>query len=431
MAIPDWAVEQLKRQLNDVASQLKNPEAVQQLRDRATEFLHELPQTAKGVWQQAREGVQPGRTRSQVSPMGAAVINATGAFCGGPIGGVPLAAAAVDAGVESLTSFRTALQDSPDWFQREASRVAKRIGCERLLAASHVESALLVLADVAKKRQAKVFVPRCCAVGLGDGMSLPDLLTVAGAEVREIGSSEGLNAADWRRAAAGANDILVVSGDPKQLELPPADVECLLVSVVTWGTVEPLGPSVTPLPPTFGDLLKGACDVVITSAAGLLGGPECGLVMGDRQAVGEIAASPLWSIVEAPASTQAMLVAALEQPSPLAGLLETSIENLRHRADNLATRLAAAGEGEDEGGSIKQCLLTDYPARLAVGAPYEVSSRQLRLRHASLSAQQWAAKLIEQSPAILAKVEDDVLVVDLRWVDVSQDSALALGLTGS
>ncbi len=431
MAIPDWTVEQLKRQLNEVAAQLKSPEAVQQLRDRATEFLQELPQAAKGVWEQAREGVQPSRARGKVSPLGAAVINATGAFCGGAISGAPLSAAAVAAGVESLTSFRTAEQGSPQWLQREAARVAGKMGCERLLVASRVESALLALADVAKQRQAKVFVPRCCAVGLGGGMSLPDLLTVAGADVREIGSSEGLTAADWRRAGAGGEDLLLVAGDPKHLDLPPAEVECLLVSVVPWGTITPLESSVTPLPPTFAELLKGACDVVITSGAGLLGGPDCGLVMGDRQAADEIAASPLWSIVEASASTQAMLFAGLEEPTPLANLLETSIENLRHRADNLATRLAAAGEGQGDGdgGSIKQCMLTDYPARIVAGAPFEVSSRQLRLRHATLSADQWAVKLLQQSPAILATVEEDALVIDLRWVDVSQDGALATALS--
>jgi len=43
MAIPDWTVDLLRRQITEVAEQLKKPETMQQMRDRATEFLHDLP----------------------------------------------------------------------------------------------------------------------------------------------------------------------------------------------------------------------------------------------------------------------------------------------------------------------------------------------------------------------------------------------------
>lgn len=436
MAIPEWAVEQVKRQLRDVAAQLKNPEAVQQLRDRAGEWLQELPQAAREAWQQARDGAQAGPGRPPGSALGTAVVNASGVFYGGAVSATPVAAAAVAAGTDNLASFRTARHSSRDWFEQEASRVAKRVGCERMLVASGVEAAVWALAEVAKRRRATVLVPRCCAIALAGGMSLPEWLVAAGASVREIGSNDGLDAEQWKRADAGERDVLLVAEDPARLGLVASQVQCTLVSLIRGASVEPLGGDVSPAPPTFAQLLDGATDMVITSGGGLLGGPECGLIMGRRPLLDEIAATELWSIIQADAATQTMLLVAAqraaekatERATPVAELLETSIDNLRHRAENLCTRLAAADESD--GGVIRRCLVTDRPARLVAGAPYEVSSRQLRLQHVTLSPQSWAAQLLDQTPAILADVDDDALVLDLRWVDAAQDAALASALVG-
>jgi hypothetical protein len=62
---------------------------------------------------------------------------------------------------------------------------------------------------------------------------------------------------------------------------------------------------------------------------------------------------------------------------------------------------------------------------------WRLASRQLRLRHASMSADVWAGGLSEELPAVLAKVDGDDLCVDLRWIAAADDGKLAETLGGS
>jgi len=429
MAIPDWTVDLLRRQITEVAEQLKKPETMQQMRDRATEFLHDLPQAATRVWDQAREGIEPSHRRSRPAPIGMEVLNATGNYCGGAVARGPIASAAVEAARDAWGSFRSDRESVPAWWKKVASRVAKSVGGERLLIANGTESALVALASFAKDQQATVFVPRCCAMRLSSGLAIPDVLASAGAKVVEVGSSEAVAVTNWQRVQPAKGDIVIVAGDAQAFELPDADRGCLIVSVVQDVTLRPLQHGVAPVPPSVGEHLAGPTDLVITSGARLMGGPDCGLLFGDQRTLDAIESTPLWHAVEASLELRAMLLVALEEPLLLTQLLSTSLENLRHRAQNLATRLAAASE--TDGGKIRLCTVSDHPARLIAGAPYEVASQQLRLQHTERSASEWADELANQTPAVLVTVDEDVLLVDLRWIDVNQDESLVTALAGS
>ncbi len=63
-----------------------------------------------------------------------------------------------------------------------------------------------------------------------------------------------------------------------------------------------------------------------------------------------------------------------------------------------------------------------FTVAVAVGAT--------RLRHRDLSAKDWASKLANEVPALLANVDDDSLVLDLRWIQPVDDVALVAALVG-
>src|SRR5690606_23791335 len=92
-------------------------------------------------------------------------------------------------------------------------------------------------------------------------------------------------------------------------------------------------------------------------------------------------------------------------------------------AERLATRLSAHE-------SILSCQVTDESAKLTPGGPWRIGSRQLRLRRRGKEAIAWAQQLATDVPAVLTEVVDDTLVVDLRWVQPSDDTALAAALLG-
>ena len=84
------------------------------------------------------------------------------------------------------------------------------------------------------------------------------------------------------------------------------------------------------------------------------------------------------------------------------------------------------------GGSdaISGCQITAEDARLTPNGRWRFPSRQLRLRHASMSAQAWAQDLRDEMPAVFAVPDEDDLYVDLRWISAADDGKLAEKLTG-
>ncbi|QDS92816.1 L-seryl-tRNA(Sec) selenium transferase [Roseimaritima multifibrata] len=428
MAIPHWTVDLLKRQLSDVAEQLTNPDTVRQFRTRANSLLQELPQAATRVWDQAKSEVQQQWGR-RFSLGDGTLINASGIAQGGNVEGPPLLPAVIAAGTEPLAAFRAARTNAHEYWKMQAQRACEQIKSEDLLVAGSVEGAVLAIANLASLSGATIFIPRCCALQMPSGIVLPDLLAASKTQVRELGSSEGTTTADWQRAAPKEGDIIIVAGDMDKMELPAKERKCLVVRILADATVHPLPESVSPTPPTIAQTLAGESDVVIVSGNGLISGPECGLICGSAQAIQDLAASPLWPAVCGSHSTWAMMLTALQQPTPLSDMLEVSQENLNHRAQNLAIRFAASTE--QEGGKIGECKITNDSASLVAGQPYQLPSYQLRLKHSQLSALEWQKQLMSQSPALLTEADGDSIVVDLRWVDVNQDDDLAAAICGS
>ncbi len=174
----------------------------------------------------------------------------------------------------------------------------------------------------------------------------------------------------------------------------------------------------------------GSVDLVITSGDGVLGGPPCGLIIGRRAAVDNICSSQAWPALEASIATKAIMAYTLEtlqgnspESLPVIAMLKTREENLRSRSERLATRMSAHE-------SIVSCQVTDESARLTASGPWRLGSRQLRLRRRGKNALQWAEQLATDVPAVLAEIVDDSLVIDLRWVQPSDDAALAAALLG-
>ena len=108
---------------------------------------------------------------------------------------------------------------------------------------------------------------------------------------------------------------------------------------------------------------------------------------------------------------------------PVRALLSTGEENLRARAERLATRLS----GSDR---IKSCQVTAEDARLSAQGRWRFPSRQVRLRHATLSADQWNRELLEELPAVITTVDGEDLCVDLRWIAPADDAKLGETLGG-
>ena len=130
------------------------------------------------------------------------------------------------------------------------------------------------------------------------------------------------------------------------------------------------------IPSAMGMLNQGV-DFVMMPGDGLAGGPSCGLLVGPTDEIEWIRNSTAWPTLRASDAVQGMMVVALEKAAtspdelPVRALLSTGEENLRGRAERMATRLTAVE-------SIRTCQITAEDASLTHSGRWRFPSRQLQ-----------------------------------------------------
>ncbi len=180
--------------------------------------------------------------------------------------------------------------------------------------------------------------------------------------------------------------------------------------------------------PMCQDSIRAGSDVVLFSGDKLLGGPQCGIILGRKKLIAKINQHPLARALRVDKTTLAALAATLrlyqdpertEQAIPLLTLLSTPIENLKHRAERLAMQLAAVpGIASAEaieshtylgGGSVPTQRI---PTWCVAMVPNDGSVDDL------------AARFRVGSPAVYGRIQDNRLLLDLRSVFPAQDIRL-------
>jgi len=169
-------------------------------------------------------------------------------------------------------------------------------------------------------------------------------------------------------------------------------------------------------------------DVVTFSGDKLLGGPQAGLVVGAEARIGAMRANPLYRALRVDKMTLAALDAILvihqsgraASDIPTARMLSAPVEEVRARATAFAARLAR------EAPSLTATIVDGTSAAGGGAAPTaEIPTALLRIVHRSKGSAQMAAQLRTGEPAVVARIADDALVVDLRTVGVEEEEALA------
>jgi len=452
MAIPTWAVEALMRSVGSVVEKVP-PERIDQIKQRAGQWLDELPQSAARGVDSVMRGARAGkemidrwarRHTALVTP----VINASGCLIEPRIQGVPIGLSTIDLVAEALASPPLVTPIAIDRLQRRLNRCTGD-GQLAILIASSVDAACLAIGMTRGNKP--LYMHRSQSLRLPSGTPVPEAFVPhstsadAGDYVHEVGSVDGITENDASSLSSPAILLAVDNGGPQPLWFQPnndGQSIRIVLMMASGGLQHPKPDAGDDLREMFKPTLRsaadlligesdvGSADLVIVSGDGLLGGPPCGLIVGRKELVDSIAKSVVWRSFRASVATTAMMTHALETLSgghaaghPILSMLHTGEENLRSRAERLATRVSA-----DE--SVRTCQVASEQASLTASGPWRIASRQLRLQHQTKSPSAWAEQLAEGVPAVLASVNDDALVIDLRWVPPSDDGALAAAILG-
>lgn len=391
-----------------------------------------------GVQERARCGeVAPGEvveralaelpaTASTLRP----VVNATGVLLHTNLGRAPLSAAARAAVLAASGTTDVELDLASGARARRGGSAVDAL-LRRVPAAQSAHlvnngAAALVLAATALARGREIVVSRGELVEIGDGFRLPDLLASTGARLREVGTTNRTSLADYS-SAVGPGTGFVLKVHPSNFRVTgfTGGVDVAGLSGLGVPVVADIGSGllarepVLPDEPDAASWLRAGADLVTASGDKLLGGPQCGLLLGRTEVVARLARHPLARALRVDKLTLAALESTLRGPEPpVLTALHADPERLGARAESLAARLRGLGvdsravrtEAVVGGGGAPGVTLPS--AAVSLPAPY-------------------AERLRTGRPAVMGRVEGGRCLLDLRAVPEEQDAALSAAVAAA
>ncbi len=185
--------------------------------------------------------------------------------------------------------------------------------------------------------------------------------------------------------------------------------------------------------PTAAEGLAAGADLVLFSGDKLLGGPQCGIMVGRREAIGRIETDPLMRALHVDKMTLAALEATLRlamdpkraiEQIPLWTMIAAPLPILESRAERVAAVFrdelglnAAVRPSESFMGGGSVPILPIPTAVVAVSPPFPISRD-------SGSETAWAKALRSGDPPIVARVQKGLVLFDLRTVTEHQEPFL-------
>ena len=382
------------------------------------------------------------------------VINATGVILHTNLGRAPLGRSALDRICEVASDYSNLELDLDSGnrsrrdvhaesllFRVLAVKTGGRPGGKdrlgRALVVNNCAAAtFLILNSLAEGRE--VIVSRGELVEIGGGFRIPEILRKSGAILREVGTTNRTRLADYQSAISERTALILRVHQSNFRIQGFAEKPCLdgLISLGRksgvpvfedqgTGLMVRLGSRAPDTESSFFDSYKKGPDVIAASGDKLLGGPQCGIIVGKQELLQNIAKNPLTRAFRVCKLTYAALEGTLMdylsgslESLPITRMLGLSSTEILHRCEQLAASV---------GGEV---LTADVvPSQSLIGGGTtpgkKLSSFAIAIRHASIDANQLANLLRQSNPPVIPRINKDSVLLDLRTVPPEADAVLA------
>jgi len=360
------------------------------------------------------------------------VVNATGVVLHTNLGRAPLGPMTALPGYSNLEY---------DLATGKRGRRDAHIGplLERLLGAPAIavnnNAAAVFLALHTLAAGGEAVVSRGELIEIGDGFRIPDIMAGSGASIREVGTTNRTRIGDYRAAVTG-NTRLLLRVHPSNFKMEGFTARLGLRELVALGgerglpVYEDLGSGCAVDLRPFGieeplaaESLAAGVDLVSFSGDKLLGGPQAGILAGKPEIVARLRRSPLFRalrvdkiVCQALEHTLRSLLLERWDAVPALAMIRLPAAEIRARAEALVARTPGIrteivpGSSLAGGGATPQQSIPTWLIAIECDAP--AAERALRAG----------------DPPVIARIQNDKLVLDLRTVFREEEEELAAAL---
>jgi L-seryl-tRNA(Ser) seleniumtransferase len=380
------------------------------------------------------------RLAARLQPTLRPTINATGVIVHTNLGRAPLSAEtrqamdAVALGYSNLEYDLEAGKRGSRYVHAE-ELLCRLTGAEAALVVNNNAGALLlILMCLARGRE--VIISRGQLVEIGGGFRIPDVMRESGATLVEVGTTNRTYVRDYE-AAIGEETVALMrvhhsnfqivgfAHEPvlEDLVILAAQRDLLFLDDLGSGTL--LDTSLYGLThePTMQESVAAGVSLLSCSGDKLLGGPQAGIILGRADLIARLKTFPLTRALRVDKTTLAGLQATLHHyllgeatdRVPVWRMISQREESLKERADTWIGELEGLGVSAElmpgqstvGGGSLPGQTLPTWLVALAVESPHAL-----------------AARLRAGEPPVIARIENDHLVLDPRTVLPEQETTL-------
>jgi L-seryl-tRNA(Ser) seleniumtransferase len=381
-----------------------------------------------------------------------AVINATGVVLHTNLGRAPLSQAALRA-IQNVSFGYSTLEFDLDKGLRGSRLVHAEALLQRLTGAqaalvvnNNAAAVLLVLTALAHRHS--VVISRSQLVEIGGGFRVPDVMKQSGARLIEVGATNQVHLSDYE-SALEYKPALILRAHRSNFKIIGFTSEPTLEEMTTVAhsagipMVDDLGSGTLLDTTRFGlghepmvqESLAASADLVCFSGDKLLGGPQAGIILGRADLVARLKKHPLARAVRLDKLCLAALNATLlhylkdeaEREIPIWRMISARTETLRLRAQVWANAL---GSNMCAGVTLPTENSMVIPGESAIGGgslPGETLPTSL-LALKVKNPTRFLALLRQVDPPIIARLQDDLVVLDPRTVLPEQDDVLLAGI---
>ncbi|HWP48588.1 MAG TPA: L-seryl-tRNA(Sec) selenium transferase [Candidatus Limnocylindrales bacterium] len=398
--------------------------------------------------------------KSQMEPHLKYLINATGVILHTNLGRAPLSERVCQRITEIARQYSNLELDLSTGERGERythieGLLRRLTGAESgLVVNNNAAAVLLVLNTFAQGKE--VIVSRGQLIEIGGSFRIPDIMVKSGAILKEVGTTNKTHLRDYREAIT-PNTAFLLKVHTSNYRILGFTSEVSLEELVQLGreyhvpVMEDLGSgSLIDLSryglekePTVQDCIRAGVDIVTFSGDKLLGGPQAGLIVGKATYIEKLKKNPWTRAIRVDKMTLAGLEAVLLeyldpekaiQEIPTLRMLTMKLPELEARAKNLLNLLLETQHfptnpdtpGQPSGESFSARILDDFSQVGGGALPLQkLPTKVVAVKPFKFSVQCLEERLRAYNPPILARIQNDELLLDPRTLEVSQFPILA------